>query len=478
MAEILPPRPPEQSGERPRQMRVDRFDEVPAHHDAAILQLEAEIVKADAEIDRGLVEGNVDPKMVETQSRRERNFLRKLGARRAFFADRTVRDLPRITRELSRAKKPPREMRGVIRQRLFQKIELGQAKALVFISGKSPPLAEQKKFRESLAILKNIIPDNFPDLPAAEQLAIAQKVKDAFHSPKSAEELMTFLVQFRMTGAPLETFVRAFEDEAFFASFVQKAAVTGDVQKVFEESLQQAPPEIQEQYRRYRETCESQAMVGFFQPPPEVAGAQVGLLSREQSIFAVRTIEDDGITLHLGANNLGEIHFGSLVRNVALYSVHGQPKLFIYDENADKGIVGPVDLKEVRATLGNMVIDTYFSERFREYSTRNTEQDPTKVVDASLIKIAHAFLPNMEADQETLDARQQAVLSRLARLLVAPDVRYVSMGDKVKFLQRVVADPSQTDAARKFLAEGDFLASAETISMSNFEAHIKGSATH
>lgn len=488
MAETLPAQPPQQPGERPKRRKMeipkpprenaDRFGEVRAHHDAAILELEAEIVKRDAEIDKGLMEGNADPKMIEAQSRRERNLLIKLGSKRAFFADRVARDLPRIVRELSREKKPPREMRGVIRRRLFQRIEFGQAKALVFISGKSPPLAEPTKFRESFTKLKGIIPDNFSDLPTAEQLAVAKKVKDEFHSQKSAEELMMFLVQFKMTGAPLEIFVRAFENEQFTASFVRHAAVTGDVQKVFEESLQQAPPEIREQYRRYRETCESQALVDFFQAPPEVAGAEVVSPSQDQSIFAIQTIEDNGVILHLGANNLGEIHFGSLVRNVALYSVDGQPKLFIYDENADKGVVGPIDPKEVRAALGNIVVDTYFSEKFMEFSTRDSEQDPTKVVDASLFKIAHAFLPEMEVQQEVLSARQKAVLSNLVRFLVAPDASYVSMGDKVLFLRRVAADPAQTDAARKFLAENDFSASEKAISMSDFEARVKGSTIH
>lgn len=486
MANRAPQGPPEQPGKqrperrldsrrrleipsRPREV-PDRIAEIHGRHDAAQLELDAADAKADAEIEKGLTEGNADRAAVKAQAYRRLKFLARLGPTRAFFAHRTVRDLPRVLREALDQKKPPQEVSRFARQRLSRAIELNKAKMIMLVMGTSPPLAEEEKFQKAFDKLKALIPDNFLELPEAEKLRIAQQVKGTFHLPESAEELRFFLVEFKTTGVPLETLAAAFQNEKFTRAFTAQAARTSDVQQAFEASLQQAPPELQEQYRRYQEVCQSESMADVFKPPPKIDGARVEPLSPDQSLFAVHTIKADGIVLHMGENHRGEVHFGSMVRDVALYSVNGKPRLFIYDENADKGVVGPVDPIEVRAALSNIVIDTYFSEKFREFSTSGTEQDPTKVVDTALFKIVHAFLPEMrDGSSEELYARQQRMLANLARLLVAPDKKYVSIADKVEFLRRVVDDPAQQDAARKFLAENDFSVPENTVTISDFE---------
>jgi hypothetical protein len=186
---------------------------------------------------------------------------------------------------------------------------------------------------------------------------------------------------------------------------------------------------------------------------------------------AVSEIHESGIIIHMGSQNLGEVHFGAMVRRVALYSVNGKPKLFIYDRNADRGIRGPIDPAEVRAELAHALIDDYFSQKFREFATSAAEKDPSKILDRRLFKIVHAFLPSgSDEHMDTLDALQRRIIRNIAILFATPDSTHISLQDKARFLnERISSQPDRLAIAKRKLHERDF---PEKFSLSEFASKL------
>lgn len=454
-------RPPAKPAARPR----DRFEEVRAHHDAAMEQLErAEIIHT----------GKMDFKLARRWVR-ERQEVFKKPRRRGIYTDPTLlRGCHERGRVLARS--PKKEKAGQIREiQAFLQREFQRGRAEVFTAFTRTPIAlANPKADEELKKFDDYFPENFEDKPEQERLAIVERVAAQLGIKDDPRTLDALVLDLEKQKSDVGFLSR----EQVIVAMSAQSARTDNPEEAFAAAVASSP-ELRREYEAYVSVWRSEHVSSVYGPEiPQVDGAKVEKLSRDASFFVVHTIEDQGLKLHLGENNLGEIHFGSMMRDVALYSVDGQPRLFIYDENADKGVVGPVDPKEVRVALGNIMIDTYFSGKFQEFSTSGTEQDPTKVADAALFGIAHKLLPEMEKGQEDLNENQHYILDNLARLFVRPDTQYVSMGDKTEFLRRVVNDPALRDEARNFLLENDFSAPDNMMTMSDFESALRERGAH
>ncbi|MBI2638363.1 hypothetical protein HYW83_02125 [Candidatus Peregrinibacteria bacterium] len=465
-----PGRPPEQSGEKPKSKKLEipraPLEPPKPRERYADVRSRAEAAHRDLDYQERVVAGKIDFREAREQRKKRQEVFKKPRRLGVYIDQDLLREFHERSRVLSRSPKKdqPRLMKEA-HKFFMHRLRIRQAEALTELSRQSIPTIDPK-FDEAFKRLDDAVPEDYETWTTERRMAIARTIASQYGVGEDPAVVDAVLLDLEKQKSDVDQL----SQETMIAAMAQQSGKIDDPEKAFAAAVQSSP-ELRRQYEEYVAVWKSENVAEIYgQSPPEVQGAKVELLSHEQSIFAVRTIEDDGVTLHIGENNLGEIHFGNIVRDVALYSVDGQPKLFIYDENADKGVVGPVDPKEVRAALGNIMIDTYFSEKFREFSTGNTEQDPTKVVDTSLFKIVHALLPDMQERQEELDARQRQFLDNLARLLVAPDHKYVSMPDKVEFLRRLVADPETQANARKFLTENYIGPPGNAKNMSEFEA--------
>lgn len=249
------------------------------------------------------------------------------------------------------------------------------------------------------------------------------------------------------------------------AAFVQKAAATDDSEKAFAAAAE-ADPEVKALYEQYQRTWYQEQFSDVF--PSETSVVPGATPPEPRQIFnAQRVIEEAGVRFDLaGGSNTGEIRFGSMVREAAILNVNGEPKFFIYDKNADRGVRGPLELSNVRSELLYSMVDEYFSDKFREFATAESEKDPTKVADSRLLKICHALLPEIADNTgNSLDGRQRRIIANLARLFAAPDKESVSMDDKTRaFVEKMAAHPEQAAFAKEALARRGFADSGVTIS--------------
>lgn len=281
----------------------------------------------------------------------------------------------------------------------------------------------------------------------------------------SIDEVDKTLVTFAAHEDKIGVYSAVIASDKASAAFVQKAAVTDNPEQAFAAAAE-ADPEVKALYEQYQRTWYQEQFSDVF--PPETSAVPGATPPEPQQVFnAQRVIEAAGVRFDLaGGSNTGEIRFGSMVREAAVLNVNGEPKLFIYDKNADRGVRGPLELSNVRPELLYSMVDEYFSDKFREFATAESEKDPTKVADSRLLKICHALLPEIADNTgNSLDGRQRRIIANLARLFAAPDKESVSMDDKTRaFVEKMAAHPEQAAFAKDMLARRGFADRGVTIS--------------
>jgi hypothetical protein len=237
-------------------------------------------------------------------------------------------------------------------------------------------------------------------------------------------------------------------------AFVDTAVRTGDTTQAFQAAVESSP-ELKKQYEQYVKTWEQEQfkeVFGVKTVATEVPGA--GTPDMPQIFEAERAIENSGVRVQFGNGNEGRIFLGDLSRDAAIVTVEGKTKLVVYDKNADRGFVGPIEPSQAKETMRGIAIDAYFTKKFQEFSTMDSEKDPAKMKDAKLLDAVHKFLPNGgEGNSDKLSTDEKAIIENLVKLLVKTDKEIVLTEDKVRFLLEYVAvDPQRLAKAKKLLS--------------------------
>lgn len=311
-------------------------------------------------------------------------------------------------------------------------------------------------------------------LSKANQLATASALKEKWNFHGDAELLREIIIINAKESGDIAHMKMFVKDETARAEFIKLIEQGEDYDKAFEEAIKKGSPELQKSFQSYSQQWQSPSISDVFPgEPTTIAGVKVEIPSSNNVVAAVAAYQQEGVRIDIPPNsNAGTIHIGDTVtREAAIYIVGNASKLFIYDQNADGGIRGPIDSKGAQEALFEIYIDDYFSRKFREYSTLDSEKDPTKVVDNKLLKMVRAFFPSSKLHKTTLDTRNRQLLDNLAYLCVTPDDKYPSISKKTGFFDRIVIDPLSSWAAETLLSESDFTKKQGTLS--TFEKELE-----
>lgn len=252
---------------------------------------------------------------------------------------------------------------------------------------------------------------------------------------------------------------------------IQQSFITSDPEQALYSAVM-ASSEAKKEYEAYVELWSQeqfQDVVG--QEMSANAGGDLATSSPatpEEAAAFVDFIRQSGVEVHLGENNFGEIHFGEHSRDIVVCRVDGETSIFIKDRDADRGVRGPLSPQAVPLELGNIVLDAYFSEKFR-MAQREGTSDPTSVADAKLFHFIHELLPNLEQSGVfRLSGKEKKLLANLAGLFAGPDEdrKFALMADKVRFFERVMANPAASHFARELLQ-------TKTFTMSEFRQALR-----
>lgn len=312
-------------------------------------------------------------------------------------------------------------------------------------------------------------------LDKVDQLAIASALKEKWEFHGDAELLREMMIIKAKEFGDIAHMKMFVEDEMARAEFMKLVEQGEDYDKAFEEAIKKGSPELQKSFQSYSQQWQSPGISDVFPGgPTTIAGVKVEIPSSDNVVAAVAAYQQEGVQIDIPPNgNAGVIRIGDAVtREAAVYFVDGTSKLFVYDQNADEGVRGPIDLKAAQEIFFEISVDDYFSRKFREYSTLDSEKDPTKIVDNRLSKMAHAFFPSSELRKVTLDIRTRQLLDNLAYLCVTPDERYASIDKKINFFDRIVIDPLSSWAAETLLSESNFTKKQSTLSTFEKELEI------
>lgn len=261
----------------------------------------------------------------------------------------------------------------------------------------------------------------------------------------AAPEAKNLLVSDFKWGQEMQVAFKLTNDKNALAAFNKAVVVDGKNANQALEDAMQASPDFKREYYEYVAIWEQDQFKEVFGEKPipvEVPG--VATPDQAQLTDAKRAIADSGVRVDFGDSNEGKISLGNLSKDAAIVNVDGQTKLVIYDENADRGFIGPIEPAKAKETMRGIAIDAYFTEQFQKASTLDSVNDPSKMKDAKLFEVVRMFLPKGgEGQTDALTASERGLVGNLVRLLVKPDEEFVSIQDKARFLLEYVAiDPS------------------------------------
>lgn len=398
---------------------------------------------------------------------------RKKG-KKGFFIDHAVtsRVYERM-RTFRNKRKEWKRARLEAKQDLSRYLRARQLEALSVVTHISVPAGDTEKLSRAYRKFDDAVPENFEHLKKEEQLRLAGTIVTQFGVSEDPAYVRVVLLDLEKQKDDVALMERALEEERVAMALISQSAETDDPEKAMASALKEGSPELQKAYEEYLEVWRSENVTDVFAPPvPEIPGAEVLPFGEERTAAAIAAInkEKKGVTIHMGSQYLGEVHFGKFVRPCAFYAVDGEPKLFIFDPNADTGRRGPINLNpaEVRAELAHALIDDEFSRQFRHFVGRGTEVDPQKIADAKLFEIVHKFLPpGSDEHMDRLDATQQSIIINLAILFATPDKKYISLQDKARFLNDL--KPDRLAIAKIKLQEQCF---PEKFSLSEFASSL------
>lgn len=324
---------------------------------------------------------------------------------------------------------------------LQQQMDVHRAEILAVVQKQRINIAKADEFNVAMARFRAIVPENFEHCKKEKQLQIAEAVATQNNLDEGPEAVRAVLLDFEKQESDVQMLEHSLQNDAFLDAYLKNVSDGNGSEKAFVEAVSESP-ELQEEFRQYERTWRSENVSDVFLPP--VAGASVEPFT---GTFDAASVETPGATFEMGADNRGAVEFGNNRYEVAVFAVDGRPQLFIFDENADRGVVGPLEPKSdvVARELGNREIDGFFSKKFREYVTADSEKDPTKIPDVSLMKISARLLPDIAGKTaEQLDPRERRVIENLARLFVTPDSKvgsnYIAIEEKVRFFDRKIGD--------------------------------------
>jgi hypothetical protein len=306
--------------------------------------------------------------------------------------------------------------------------------------------------------LQQLMP-NYILLDKKQQLAIAESLKEKWNFSGDAELLRKIMVMNAKESGDIEQmkiFVRDPNTMKVYEKLIEEGS---DSAKAFEEALKQGSPELQKSFNDYFRQWQSPGVADVFPPNPDtMAGVKVETPSNAQIRSGLKAYQQEGIKIDISPeSHTGIVYIGdTIMREAAIYLVDNAPRLFIYDHNADKGIRGPIAPDKGKDLFFEISVDDYFSRKFREFSTVDSEKDPTKLGDNKLLKIVHAFFSLAALQNVKLDINSRQLLDNLAYLTVANDDHYVSIMDKVQFFDRIINDPLKSWAAKNLLSKKDF----------------------
>ncbi|MDP2643286.1 MAG: hypothetical protein Q8P62_05590 [Candidatus Peregrinibacteria bacterium] len=308
------------------------------------------------------------------------------------------------------------------------------------------------------------------------QLEIAIKLKEKWNFSGDAELLRKMILINIKRFGDLKYMKMAVKDPKFMAEY-QKLIESGvDPEEAFEKAMKKSSLKLQKSFEKYSKQWQSSNVSDVFsENVVTVAGVKVEVPAGDDVKAAVAAYQQEGVRIDIPADShVGMVHIGSgIVREVAMYYVNGSPKLFVYDGNADKGVRGPIDSAKAKEAFFEMSIDDYFSKKFREFATFDSEKDPTKVADNKLLKVAHAFFPDSALNKIALDAGTRQLLDNFAYLCVTPDERYLSMNKKIDLFDLIANDPLTSYDAKKILSERNFVKTKGTLSVFEEELKVK-----
>lgn len=418
--------------------------------------------------------GDIPPELMRANTDARLN-LRKIPKKGLRFDRDYLVPLHERMRSHRKKKKPLKEAiaKGLDDNRRF--LRARQIEAMFVATGLRVKIGDTQAIAEARRKFCEIIPDDLPS-SKEEQLHIAQNVIQQFDSSADPEYVRTVIVDLEKQEDDAVLFERALQEEQVAQAFAEQSVAIDDPEKAFAEALKKGSPELQKAYDEYLAFWNSESVADVIAPlMPEILNVSLETASEVQTRAAVSEIHESGVTIHMGSQNYGEVHFGTLVRPCALYAVNGEPKLFIYDRNADRGVRGPIDPTEVRAELAHALMDEYFSEQFRHFAGAGSEVDPQKIADAKLFKIVHAFLPpGSDEHMDRLDATQHKIIRNLAILFATPDsTTHISLENKARFLEaQIISQPDRLAMARRWLQENDLTSEKLTFSEFAFKMNL------
>jgi len=380
----------------------------------------------------------------------------------------------RFVEHLARAMKEAKEVKSPVSYEAeFVNMELKNSAGLfarITLKKFSSDDEEFKAFEEEI----QKISVGYILLSSKAQLDIAIKLKEKWNFSGDAELLRKMIIINIKRSGDLKYMQMAVKDPKFMAEY-QKLIESGvDPEEAFEKAMKKSSLKLQKSFKKYSKQWQNSSVSDVFsENTGTVAGVKVEVPSGDEVKAAVVAYQQEGVHIDIpSGGNVGVVHIGNEIeRDAAIYYVDGSPKLFVYDRNADEGIRGPIDSSKAKEAFFEMSIDDYFSKKFREFATFDSEKDPTKVADNKLLKVAHAFFPDSALNKIALDVGTKQLLDNFAYLCVTVDEKYLSMSKKIDFFDRISNDPLASYAAKKILSERDFV--KERGNLSVFEGELK-----
>lgn len=269
-----------------------------------------------------------------------------------------------------------------------------------------------------------------------------QFIRDRHIKGLSAPEVSGLAVSHFKSEQEMQVVSNLVADKPALTAFEKTVKQGKTADQALEAAAAASPDGFGKKYREYVATWEQEQFKEILEPPvlDVIPGAAP---PGESQIAEAQRAIPAGVTFNIENGNEGEIQFGSLIRDAAIISVNNQPRLVVYDSNADRGFVGPTEPAKAKEVMRSIAIDAYFTEQFQKSSTLDSEKDPAKMRDAKLLDVVHKFLPNGgEGQTDRLTDLERGLVENLVRLLVKPDKEFISVQDKAKFLLRIAEDES------------------------------------
>lgn len=430
-----------------------------ANADEACRELDATLKAHTEGFEPDEAQRGIDGRTKSRSESRERGF---------YFGGHTVKNVYRRTSILKKAGKKRNEIQKAVVSDCHHEFRMAQVQVYTVITGKKVRLIDPKT-DELLRQLDKAVPDNYADQSRPERLRIIEQITPQLGIQAAPEVVDAAFLDLKNVEDHTSITVDTVNDKKGFDE-IWKQSDTADPEQAFLEAIKQSSQKVRARYQEYLETWQAESVSAIF-TPLEINGVPVESLSEVALQNAKQIIKTGtGITLNMEEGNYGTIEFGDFFGGCALHSVNGEPKLFIYDRNADRGVRGPIDPAEIRSELAHALIDDYFSEQFRQLVPQGSEVDPQKIADAKLFKIVHAFLPpGSDEHMDTLNALQRRIMRNLAILFATPNPNseYISLEDKARFLNNL--KPDRLAIAKIKLQERDF---PEKFSLSEFASSL------